>query len=145
MENQKVEGLITYSFEQQIFKFKVNSGNNQELWGVNADFSSYELKSTTDAILNKFIMFWGGKHEGKDTSDQNSVTEIETSTKNGEQDITKENKLLTTNFQVEMENQKVEGLITYSFEQQIFKFKVDSGNNQELWGVNADFSSYELK
>ena len=43
--------LITYSSEQQIFKFKVNSGNNQELWGVNADFSSYELKSTYDAII----------------------------------------------------------------------------------------------
>ena len=86
-----------------------------------------------------------GKHEEKDTSDQNSVTEMETSTKNGEQDITKENKPLTTNFQVEMENQKVEGIKTYSFKQQNFKFKVNSGNNQELWGVNADFSSYELK
>ena len=43
--------LITYSVEQQIFKFKVNSGNNQELWGVNADFSTYQLKWTIDAIL----------------------------------------------------------------------------------------------
>ena len=43
--------LITYFIEQQIFKFKVNSGNNQELWGVNADFTSYELKWTIDAIL----------------------------------------------------------------------------------------------
>ena len=32
IENRKVEGLITYSTEQQIFKFKVYSGNNQELW-----------------------------------------------------------------------------------------------------------------
>ena len=44
IENRKVEGLITYSTDQQIFKFKVNSGNNYELWGVNTDFSSYELK-----------------------------------------------------------------------------------------------------
>ena len=29
----------------------VNSGNNQELWGVNTDLSSYELKWTIDAIL----------------------------------------------------------------------------------------------
>ena len=29
----------------------VNSGYNQELWGVNADFTSYELKWTIDAIL----------------------------------------------------------------------------------------------
>ena len=47
----KVEVLITYSTDQQIFKFKVNSGNNQELWGVNADFTSYEMKWTIDAIL----------------------------------------------------------------------------------------------
>ena len=29
----------------------VNSGKNQELWGVNTDFSSYQLKWTIDAIL----------------------------------------------------------------------------------------------
>ena len=50
-ENRKVEGLITYSINQQIFKFKVYSGNNQELWGVNTDFSTYELNWTIDAIL----------------------------------------------------------------------------------------------
>ena len=38
-------------FQQQIFKFKVNSGNNQEFWRVNTDFSSYELKWTIDAIV----------------------------------------------------------------------------------------------
>ena len=37
--------------EQQIFKLMVNSGNNQELWGVNADFTSHELKWTIDAII----------------------------------------------------------------------------------------------
>ena len=51
IENRKVEGLITYSTDQQIFKFKVNSGSSQELWGVNTDFTSYELKWTIDAIL----------------------------------------------------------------------------------------------
>ena len=80
-----------------------------------------------------------------DLSKEEDVIEIETSTMNGEQNNGKENKLLTINFQVEIENRKVEGLITYSCEQQIFKFKVDSGNNQELSGVNADFTSYELK
>ena len=73
------------------------------------------------------------------------MIEIEPPIENGEQDIGKENKLLTTNFHVEMENRKVEALITYSFEQQIFKFKVNFGNNQVLWEVNADFTSYELK
>ena len=47
----EVEWLITYSTDQQISKLKVNSGNNQELWGVNAGFTSYELKWTIDAIL----------------------------------------------------------------------------------------------
>ena len=51
IENRKVEGLITYSTDKQIFKFKVNSGNNQELWGVHIEFTSYELKWTIDAIL----------------------------------------------------------------------------------------------
>ena len=45
LENQKVEGLITYSTEQQIFKFNVNS------WGVNIEFTLYELKCTIHAIL----------------------------------------------------------------------------------------------
>ena len=45
IENRKVEGLITYSTEQQIFKFKVNS------WGVNFEFTLYELKWTINAIL----------------------------------------------------------------------------------------------
>ena len=45
IENRKVEGLITYSTEQQIFKFKVNS------WGVNIEFPLYELKWMINAIL----------------------------------------------------------------------------------------------
>ena len=60
--------------------------------------------------------------------------EIEPPRENGEQEIGKQDKLLTTptKFQIEIENRKVEGLITYSTDQQIFKFKVNSGNNQEL-------------
>ena len=68
------------------------------------------------------------------------MIEIEPPKENGEQEIGKQNKLLTTKFQIE-----IEGLITYPTEQQIFKFNVNSGNKQELWGVNTDFSSYELK
>ena len=71
------------------------------------------------------------------------MLEIEPPKENGEQEIGKQDKLLTTKFQMEIENRKVEELITYSTDQQIFKFKVNSGNNQELWGVNTDFSSYE--
>ena len=62
-----------------------------------------------------------------------SVIEIEPPKENGEQEIGKQNKLLATKFQIEIENRKVKGLISYSTEQQVFKFKVNSGNNQELW------------
>ena len=67
------------------------------------------------------------------------MIEIEPPQQNGEQEIGKQDKLLTTTFQIEIENRKVEGLITYSTDQQIFKFKVNS------WGVIIEFSLYELK
>ena len=84
-------------------------------------------------VFNKTI------HHEDDSSDDKSVIEIETPKENGEQQIGKQNKLLTTTFQIEIENRKVEGLITYSTEQQIFKFNVNS------WGVNIEFTLYELK
>ena len=73
------------------------------------------------------------------------MIEIEPPKENGEQEIGKQDKLLTTKFHIEIENRKVEGLITYSTVEQIFKFKFNSGSSQELWGVNTDFTSYELK
>ena len=73
------------------------------------------------------------------------MIEIEPPKENGEQEIRKQDKLLTTKFQTEIENRKVEGLITYSTDQQIFKFNLNSGNNQECWGVNIEFTLYELK
>ena len=57
------------------------------------------------------------------------MIESEPLQENGEQENRKQDKLLTTTFQIEIENRKVEGLITYSTDQQIFKFKVNS------WGV----------
>ena len=85
------------------------------------------------------------KDDEDDSIENQATTEIEPYTESREQDIGKQNKLLTTNFQNEMVSQKVEGPITNSFEQQIFKFKVNSENNQELSGVNTDFTSYEWK
>ena len=67
------------------------------------------------------------------------MIEIELPKENGEQEIGKQDKLLITTFQIEIENRKVEGLITYSIDQQVFKFKVNS------WGVNIEFTLYELK
>ena len=78
-------------------------------------------------------------HHEDDSSDDKSEIEIEPPKENGEQEIGKQDKLLTTTFQMEIENRKVEGLITYSTDQQIFKFKVNS------WGVNIEFTLYELK
>ena len=59
-------------------------------------------------------------------------------------DIQKE-KLLSINFEVKVENQKGEGLITYSTDQQIFNFKVISGSYQEVWVVYIDFQSIHSK
>ena len=84
-------------------------------------------------VFNKAI------HHEHDSSDDKSVIEIEPPQENGEQEIGKQDQLLTTTFQIEIENRKVEGLITYSTDQQIFKFKVNS------WGVNIEFTLYELK
>ena len=67
------------------------------------------------------------------------MIEIESPRENGEQEIGKQDNLLTTTFQIEIGNRRVEGLITYSTDQQIFKFKVNS------WGVNTEFTLYELK
>ena len=90
-------------------------------------------------VFNKTI------HHEDDTSDDKSEIEIEPPKENREQEIGKQDKLLSTKFQIEIENLKVEGLITYSTDQQIFKFKLNPGNNQELWGVNIEFTLYELK
>ena len=46
---------------------------------------------------------------------------------NGEQEIGKQDKLLTITCQMEIENRKVERLITYSTDQQTFNYKVNSG------------------
>ena len=84
-------------------------------------------------VFNKRI------HHEDDSSDDKSEIEIEPPKENGEQEIGKQDKLLTTKFRIEIENRKVEGLITDSTDQQIFKFKVNS------WGVNIEFTLYELK
>ena len=84
-------------------------------------------------VFNKAI------HHEDDSSDDKSVIEIEPPKQNGELEIGKQDKLFTTTFQIGIENREVEGLITYSTYQQIFKFKVNS------WGINIEFTLYELK
>ena len=58
-------------------------------------------------VFNKTI------HHEDDSSDDKSDIEIGPPQENGEQEIGKQDKLLTTTFQIEIENRKVEGLITY--------------------------------
>ena len=79
-----------------------------------------------------------------DTPEDENVTEMQTYENNGEQNK-QEEKLLTTNFEVKVKNRKVEGLITYSTDQQTFQFKVNSGTDQEIWGVYIDFQSIHSK
>ena len=79
-----------------------------------------------------------------DTSEDENVTEMQTYGNIGEQNK-QANKLLTTNFEDKLKNRKVEGLITYSIDQHIFKFKVNSGTDQEVWGDYIDFQSIHNK
>ena len=79
-----------------------------------------------------------------DTSQEENVIQMEIYENNQDQNI-QNNKSLTTNFEVNVDNWKVEGLITYSTDQQIFKFKVYSGTDQEVWGVYIDFQSIHSK
>ena len=79
-----------------------------------------------------------------DTSEDGNITEMQTYGNNGEQNK-QEDKLLITNFEMQSENPKVEGFITYSTDQQIFKLKVNSETDQEVWGVYIDFQSIHSK
>ena len=78
------------------------------------------------------------------TSEEENVIEMQTYENNGEQNK-QEDKLLATNFEVKVENRKVEGLITFSTDHKIFKLKVNSGTDQEVWGVYIDFQPIHSK
>ena len=107
-----------------------------EQYGEKIQETEESIPTETSQVLTVYNK--ARPHED-DSSDDKSVIEIEPPKENGEQEIGKQDKLLTTTFQIEIENRKVEGLITYSTDQQIFKFKVNS------WGVNIEFTLYELK
>ena len=107
-----------------------------EQYGEKIHETEESIPTETSQVLTVFNITI---HHEDDSSDDKSVIEIESPQENGEQETGKQDKLLTSTFQVEIENRKVEGLITYSTEQQIFKFKLNS------WGVNIEFTLYELK
>ena len=107
-----------------------------EHYGEKIHETEESIPTETSQVLTAFNK---AIHHEDDSSDDKSVIKIEPPQENGEQEIGKQDKLLTTTFQIEIENRKVDGLITYSTDQQIFKFKVKS------WGVNIEFTLYELK
>ena len=117
-------------------KEKIIEIETYEHYGEKIHETEESIPTETSQVLtvfNKTI------HHEDDSSDDKSVTEIEPPQENQEQENGKQDKLLTTTFQIEMENRKVEGLITYSTDQQIVKFQVNS------WGVNIEFTLCELK
>ena len=70
------------------------------------------MKQKSQETSQVLLVFNKAIHHEDDSSDDKSVIEIEPPKENGEQEIGEQNKLLTTKFQIEIENQKVEGLIT---------------------------------
>ena len=87
-------------------------------------------------VFNKAI------HHEDDSSDDKAVIEIKQPKDIGKQEIGKQNKLLTMKFQIKTESRRAHNLFNRATN---YQFKVNSGNNQDLWGVNTDFSSSELK
>ena len=82
-----------------------------EHYGEKIHETEESLPTETSQVLT---VFKKGIHHEDDSSDDKSEIEIEPPKENGEQEIGKQDKLLTTKFQIEIENRKVEGLITYS-------------------------------
>ena len=103
------------------------------------DSKSIETSQVHNVLNNSIPIVDVDSHTVED------VTEIELPKENGEQNNAKEDKFLPTNFEMEIENRKVEGPITYSTDQQIFKLKVKSGTDQEVWGVYIDSQSNQNK
>ena len=99
----------------------------------------------TNQVLNNTLHEEENSSEAEsDTSEDENVDEMQTYESNGEQNE-QESKLLTTNFEVKVENRKVEGIMIYSTDQQIFKFKVNSGTDQEVWVIYIDLQSIHGK
>ena len=119
------------SEDENIFEIETIEDYGEKIHETEESISTETSQVLT--VFNKTI------HHEDDSSDDKSVIEIESPEENGEQEIGKQDKLVTTTFQIEIVNRRVKGIITYSTDQQIFKFKVNS------WGVNIEFTLYELK
>ena len=150
-ENQQTPELQIHNTYNTTMHYKHNSIHSE--YDTSEDENTIEIETieqygekiheTEESILVEtsqvLTVFNKAIHHEDDSSDDVSAIEIESPEENREQEIGKQDKLLTTTFQIEIENRKVEGLITYSTHQQKFKFKVNS------WGVNIEFTLNELK
>ena len=130
-EDENITEIETVSEDENITEIETVEDFGEKIHETEESIPTETSQVLT--VFNKTI------HYEDDSSDDKSVIEIEPPKENGEQEIGKQDKLLTTTFQIEIENRKVEGLITYSTDQQIFKFKVNS------WGYSIEFTLYELK
>ena len=131
---QLKQNPITVCPNQKLDTDEGDSMKDEEEFTISSEIS--EVHSTSDIpteiteesrpteTSQILAVFNTSKHDENNTSENKSVTEIEPPKENGEQNNGKDNKLLTTNFEVKMENQKVEGLITFSFEQQYSNSKL---------------------
>ena len=95
-------------------------------------------------VLNETTHDEQNVSETEDTSEEENVIEMQTYENNTKQNKP-EDKLLTTNFEVKVENRKVEKLVIYSTDLQILKLKVNSETDQEVWEVYIDFQSIHSK
>ena len=86
-----------------------------EQYGEKIHETEESISTETSQVLTVFNK---AIHHEDDSPDDKSVIEIEPPKENGEQEIGKQDKLLTTTFQIEIENRKVEGLITYSTDEE---------------------------
>ena len=113
--------------EGESAKDEEESTTSTELSGENSTSDTptevtEESKSIEASQVNN--VFIKSTQDEADSFEDKPVTEFELSMENGEQN---------SNLTIEIENRKVEGLITYSLDQQIFKLKDNSRKNLELW------------
>ena len=132
-ESNQEEGKSTTSSDksEQNSESDITTEDEEEPNKTETDQVHNVLNETTHDEEN-------GSEAEDDTSEEENITEMPTYEIYAEKNV-QDNTLLTTNFEVKVENRKVEGLITYSTDQQIFKLKGNCGTDQKVWGVYIDF------
>ena len=123
--NEEEEESTTSSEKSEQDSESDTSTEDEEESNITQTLQAHHVNQTTHDEESSSV-------DRDDTSEGENVAEMQTYENNGKQNNAQEDKLLTTNFEVKVENRKVEGRITYSTDQQIFKFMVISGSNQEV-------------